>query len=140
MLFDSIMHVTFYCEDLKRSVAFYEDLGCQIKMAVKYKSYLNRPDHPFYQKALDTPDDYCIVYMEVAPGQFIELFPKKAGQSKHLSFDEDTGYSHFGTLVKDISATRDFLVDTLDIGDRDWKIYYLSVRCLNDTLFNEESK
>ena len=110
MLFDSIMHVTFYCEDLKRSVAFYEDLGCQIKMAVKYKSYLNRPDHPFYQKALDTPDDYCIVYMEVAPGQFIELFPKKKGQSKHISFDEDTGYSHFGTLVKDISATRDFLV------------------------------
>ena len=91
MLFDSIMHVTFFCEDLKRSVAFYEDLGCRIKMAVKYRSYLDRPDHAFYRKALETPDDWCIVYVEVAPGQFIELFPKKEGQKKHPAFNENIG-------------------------------------------------
>ena len=60
--------------------------------------------------SLGITDDWCIVYVEVAPGQFIELFPKKEGQKKHPAFNENIGYSHFGTTVKDIFATRDFLV------------------------------
>lgn len=110
MLFDSIMHVTFFCNDLNKTIMFYENLGCRIKMAVKYRAYADRPDSDYFKKAQETPDDYCIVYMEVAPGQFIELYPKETEQTEHISFNENTGYSHFGTLVKDIFATRDFLV------------------------------
>ena len=44
-----------------------------------------------------------IVYIQVAPGQFIELFPfsAKAGPQP----GEDAGYSHFSLTVDDIHST-----------------------------------
>ena len=109
MLFQSIMHVTFFAEDLKRSIRFYEKLGGKVKMAVKYKAYLDRPESSFYKGALERPDDYCIVYVEIAPGQFVELYPKGEGQKEHATFNENLGYSHFAVLVDDIFKARDYL-------------------------------
>ena len=109
MLFQSIMHVTFFAEDLDRSIRFYEKLGGKVKMAVKYKAYLDKPESSFYQRALTTPEDYCIVYVEIAPGQFVELYPKEEGQEEHITFNRDLGYSHFAVLVDDIFKARDYL-------------------------------
>ncbi|MBO4919733.1 MAG: VOC family protein [Erysipelotrichaceae bacterium] len=111
MLFQSIMHVTFFAEDLNRSIRFYEKLGGKVKMAVKYKAYLDQPESSFYQKALETPEDYCIVYVEIAPGQFVELYPKGEEQKEHIVFNRDTGYSHFAVVVDDIFKARDYLTE-----------------------------
>ena len=111
MLFQSIMHVTFFAKDLHATMAFYEKLGCQMKMAVKYKAYANRPDSPYYEQAKQTPEAYCIVYFEVAPGQFIELYPASLNQKPHPAFNEQIGYSHFGVIVADIQKTRAFLIE-----------------------------
>ena len=105
------MHVSFFVEDLERSIAFYELLGGKVKMAVKYKAYLDKPESSFYERALKTPEDYCIVYVEIAPGQFVELYPKGEGQKEHAAFNDSLGYSHFGVLVEDIFRTRDCLAE-----------------------------
>lgn len=79
----------------------------------------------------------------IAFGGYAAKYSEKSGIFYYSKIDPNgiTGTANFWTANGDaLFATRDFLVDTLDIGDRDWKIYYLSVRCLNDTLFNEESK
>ena len=110
-MFRSIMHVSFFAEDLNRSIAFYEKLGGKVKMAVKYKAYLDKPDSSFYQGALKTPEDYCIVYVEIAPGQFVELYPKAEGQEEHSTFNRNLGYSHFSFLTDDIFQTRDYLTE-----------------------------
>ena len=109
MLFQSIMHVTFFAKDLDRSIRFYEKLGGKVKMAVKYKAYLDRPESSFYKGALERQEDYCIVYVEIAPGQFVELYPKGERQNEHAAFNENLGYSHFAVLVDDIFKARDYL-------------------------------
>ena len=78
-------------------------------MAVKYKAYLDRPESSFYKGALERPEDYCIVYVEIAPGQFVELYPKGERQKEHAAFNENLGYSHFAVLVDDIFKARDDL-------------------------------
>lgn len=104
------MHVSFFVKDMDKMIDFYvKGLGAKIKMAIRYKSYLNDPDSAFYLDALKTPDDYCIVYLEIAPMQFIELFPAKDEQKKHPAFNEQVGYSHFGIIVRDIFMTRAML-------------------------------
>ena len=79
----------------------------------------------------------------IAFGGYAAKYHEESGIIYYSKIDPNgiTGTANFWTANGDaLFATRDFLVDTLDIGDRDWNIYYLSVRCLNDTLFNEESK
>lgn len=110
MLFDSIMHVAFFAKDINKTIEFYKNLGCEIKMAIKYKSYINNPEHEYYNKALTNPEDYCIVYIEVAKGQFIELYPYECKLKDHVSFNEHVGFSHIGVVVDDIFEKRDYLV------------------------------
>ena len=110
-MYRNIMHVSFFVKDMDTMRKFYEEkLGAVVKMAIKYKAYLDRPDSTFYEKALKTPEEYCIIYFEIAPGQFVEFFPYDEKQSEHVSFNSQIGYSHFGILVDDIFKTRDELV------------------------------
>ncbi len=110
-MYKSIMHVSFFVKDMEKMRHFYQDiLGAICRMAIKYRSYLERPDSAFYEKALKTPEEYCIVYLELAPGQFIELFPYDEKRKEHPGFNEHVGYSHFSILVDDIFRTRDELL------------------------------
>ena len=71
MKFKSIMHVSFFTDQMDVMRDFYENkLGLPVKIVTKAKSYLglNRG-----------------YYSEIAPGQFIELFPKNDGQGPHDS-------------------------------------------------------
>lgn len=111
MKFNSIMHVSFYAEDMERTRHFYEDiLGCKPKMIVRYKEYRNRPDSGYYAKALTNPEDIAIVYFEIAPGQFVEFFPPEDSLGPHDVPFTHLGYSHFALLVDDIHETREELV------------------------------
>lgn len=111
MIAKSVMHVSFFVKDMDSMVNFYENvLGCKPKMLVRNKAYKDKPGHVFYQRAQENPDGICIVYYELAPGQFVEFFLAFDEQKPHTGFNEHVGYSHFGLLVDDIHATRDYLV------------------------------
>jgi len=111
MKFNSIMHVSFYTENLERIREFYEDkLGLKPKMIVRFGAYKDNKESGFYKMALTNPDDICIIYIEIAPGQFIEFFPKWFEMKPKEDWNVRLGYGHFALLVDDIHETRDELV------------------------------
>ena len=112
MEFKSMMHVSFYTDNMDEMRDFYENkLGLKPKIVTKAKLYkgLNRG---FYSEIAEVdPERVIIVYIEIAPGQFLELFPKSEGQGPHDEWNQNLGYSHFALLVDDIYKTRDELVE-----------------------------
>jgi len=81
-------HVAFRVTDLDRALDFYcTILGCREAFR------LDRDGEP-------SP---WIVYLQIAPGHFIELFPGAAKVAPQPA--SDAGYNHFCLLVDDIQAT-----------------------------------
>lgn len=107
MNFKSVMHIAYYTNKWDEMINFYTNkLGGTLKVLVRYKAYLDRDDRPSMQEiARKDPERVFNAYIELAPGQFIELFPKHEGQKDHIQFNEHLGYSHFALLVDDIEAT-----------------------------------
>ncbi|GCE24423.1 VOC family protein [Dictyobacter kobayashii] len=83
-----IGHVAFYISNLEKSLDFY----CQ-KLGFREAFRLDREG---------TPSPW-IVYIQVAPGNFIELFPGGAGENRPRG--QNVGYNHVCLLVDDINAT-----------------------------------
>ena len=81
-----IGHVAFTISDLDRSLDFY----CN-KLGFRKAFHLDREGMP-------SP---WIVYLQIAPGHFIELFPGGQGENK----PRPLGYNHFCLLVDDLAAT-----------------------------------
>ncbi len=81
-----IGHVAFVIDDLERSLDFY----CN-KLGFREAFRLDREG---------TPSPW-IVYLQIAPGHFIELFPGGQGENNPRSL----GYNHFCLLVDDLPAT-----------------------------------
>ena len=107
MKFNSMMHVSFYVNDLEKTLDFYcNKLGLKKKMEVRFSAYKDSLKPHMKKAALERPDDIFLVYVEVAPGQFLEFFPKTAIQKPHSEWNECIGYSHFALLVDDIFATQ----------------------------------
>jgi len=108
MNFDALMHIAFFTDQMDEMIDFYANkLGAEIKVIAKYKQYMNRDDRPVQQKiAKENPEKIFNVYLQLCPGQFIELFPKKEGQKEHDGFNESLGYSHFSLTVKDINEAK----------------------------------
>lgn len=113
MHFRSIMHIAFFTDDMEAMLDFYVNrLGLKKKFTVKYGAYLHRDDRPAMQQiARQDPERIFNVYIEIAPGQFIELFPANEGQKPHTGWNEHRDYSHFALLVDDIFKTRAELVE-----------------------------
>lgn len=81
-----IGHVAFIIQDLDRSLDFY----CN-KLGFRRAFHLDREG---------TPSPW-IVYIQIAPGHFIELFPGGQGENQ----PRPVGYNHFCLLVDDMAAT-----------------------------------
>lgn len=109
MLFGRLMHVAFFTSRMEEMIAFYTDkLEGRIKVLVKYGEYLDRDDRPAFQQiAREDPDRIFNVYIEVAEGQFIELFPLSEAEAAERN--GKTGYDHFALTVNDIFETRRIL-------------------------------
>lgn len=111
MLFNSIMHVTFITDDMEAMRSFYVDkLGGQVKIVTRAKLYkgLNRG---YYSELAETdPEKIIIMYIEIAPNTYVELFPSVEGMAPHPeSKISQKGYSHFALLVDDIYKAREEL-------------------------------
>lgn len=113
MKFESVMHVAFFTDKFDEMLDFYcNKLGLKIKVLVKYKEYLNREDRPAYQViAKEDPERIFNAYIEIAEGQFIELFPATENQKPHSEWNEYIGYSHFALIVEDIHKTYQEFID-----------------------------
>lgn len=81
-----IGHIAFVISDLERSLDFY----CT-KLGFRKAFTLDREG---------TPSPW-IVYIQIAPGHFIELFPGGHGENP----SRPVGYNHFCLLVDDLTAT-----------------------------------
>ncbi|MBA2391613.1 MAG: VOC family protein [Ktedonobacteraceae bacterium] len=80
-------HLAFRITNLERSLDFY----CN-KLGLREAFRLDREGEP-------SP---WIVYLQVAPNQFIELFPGATGD---VPSRQGTGYNHFCLVVDDMQAT-----------------------------------
>lgn len=111
-MFDSIMHVAFYCKHFDEMVDFYTNkLGGKQKVIVKYGEYLDVENRLIEKEiAQKDPNRMNYTYIEIAPKEFIELYPEKEGQLEHTEFNKHIGYSHFSLIVKDIYKTKDELM------------------------------
>ena len=81
-------HVAFFITDLEKSLDFY----CN-KLGFREAFRLEREGEP-------SP---WIVYLQVAPNHFIELFP--GGQGEMRPRGRSVGYNHFCLVVDDLHAT-----------------------------------
>ena len=120
MKFNSIMHVAFFTDQIEVIRDFYENkLGCKPKMLMRNKVYIDSKHEEFKKLALDNPEGIFLIYFEIAPGQFIEFFPKREGQGPHDEWNQNLGYAHFALLVDDIYKTRDELISAGIVIDTD---------------------
>lgn len=107
MKFNALMHVTFFTSRLQEMMDFYQNvLGGTLKIATKAKLYKGADGSHYGSVAEIDPERIIIVYIELAPGQFIELFPSEPGQKPHSEWNEEIGYSHFALTVDDIFTAR----------------------------------
>ena len=83
-----IAHLAFRVTDLERALDFY----CG-KLGFREAFRLEREGEP-------SP---WIVYLQVAPGQFVELFPRGEGSVAPRS--RAAGYNHYFLVVDDLAAT-----------------------------------
>ena len=110
MEFKNIMHVSFFTDQLDEMIDFYTNkLGGKLKIVTKAKSYINDIDSNYYNLAKTDPEKIIIVYIELAPLQFVELFPKRETQDEHEEWNKREGYSHFSLLVEDIYKAKEEL-------------------------------
>lgn len=119
MVFHSIMHIAFFTKQFDEMMDFYiNKMGLELKVLVRYGSYLNRDDCPEMQKiAQKDPKRIFNAYIQIAPGQFIELFPSREDQKPHDEWNECAGYTHFALVVDDIKKTYQEFLDTGIIPD-----------------------
>ena len=111
MKFNDVMHVAFYTDKMDEMIDFYHNkLGGKIQVLVRFKVYAGREDRPFQAKiAAEDPERIFNVYIELAPNQYIELFPRMEGQDERddTPWNGRLGYSHFALTCDDIFATRE---------------------------------
>lgn len=106
------MHVSFYTDQMAVMRDFYENkLGLKVKIVTRAKQYKGLNRGKYSEWADNDPEKVIIVYIELAPGQFIELFPKEEGQEEHDSWNQRVGYSHYALLVDDIEKTKSELIE-----------------------------
>ena len=107
MQFNNIMHVTFFTHQMDEMRRFYtEVLGGEVKIVTRAYLYKGHNKKRYADIAEVDPNRIIIMYIELAPGQFIELFPATDEQLPHPAWNAEVGYSHFALMVDDIYAAR----------------------------------
>lgn len=115
-------HLAFNCKDQKKSVAFYRDiLGCEEKFSLTYGDMAKAIKDGAEARGVKIPefvlksflkdkDRTWITYVEIADGEFIELFDQKGAWIKRLTKHYHLNYQHFSIIVEDIYAVKEELV------------------------------
>ena len=101
MKFNEVMHLSFYTDQMDKMRDFYENkLGLKAKIIMRYGAYLGQKSRGAWaKKAITDPDGIAYIFIELAPGQYLELFNKADNQLEHEKPDVRLGYSHFALMV-----------------------------------------
>ena len=106
----SIMHVSFHTDKFEEMIEFYVNkLGFKTKIVTKAKAYKGKNNY-YGELAEIDPEKVIIVYLELVPGQYIELFPKKPNQKENEEWNTRLGYSHYSLLVDNIFDAKEELM------------------------------
>lgn len=111
MKINRLAHLAFRVSDLDRALEFYcKKLGLRQVFSVSYGQMLEYfQDNPseyateLLQKAKGKEQQLWMVYLEVSPGQFIELFAPEQGMVTNDTASS-LGYQHFCFEVADIQS------------------------------------
>lgn len=112
MKFNEVMHLSFYTDQMDKMRDFYENkLGLKAKIIMKYGAYIGQTSRGAWAKRAETnPEGIAYIFIELAPGQYLELFNRGENQLEHEMPDTRLGYSHFALMVDDIFEAREELV------------------------------
>lgn len=112
MKFNEVMHLSFYTDNMAEMRDFYENkLGLKAKIIMRYEAYKGQSNRGAWAKRAETqPKNIAYIFIELAPGQYLELFPRADEQGEYIAPDTHLGYSHFALMVDDIFEARDELV------------------------------
>ena len=113
MKFNEVMHLSFYTDQMDKMRDFYENkLGLKAKIIMRYGAYLGQKSRGAWaKKAITDPDGIAYIFIELAPGQYLELFNKADNQLEHEKPDVRLGYSYFALMVDDIFEARKELIE-----------------------------
>lgn len=101
------MHIALYTNQFDEMVDFYVNkLGGKVKSITRFGVYRGLNRGMLSEVGEKYPDLIFNEYIEMAPGQFIELFPGMPQQGPVPKFNENLGYSHFAFTCDDIFETR----------------------------------
>lgn len=115
-------HLAFNCKDQKKSVAFYRDiLGCSEKFSLTYGDMAESVREGAKARGIKIPefiikmlakdkDRVWITYLELADGEYIELFDQKGARKKRVPNHTHLNYQHFSLIVEDIHALKEELI------------------------------
>lgn len=120
MKINHLAHASFRASDLEASLYFYEEcLGLQRAFVITLGEFGPQliPEDASEEEAAKLraefearKDEVGIVYLKVAPGQFIELFPGDPLLDK-VKTGNRNGYLHLCLEVEDIQAWRRHLME-----------------------------
>ena len=102
----SISHLAFKIRNLDSSLHFYCDiLGLKQKFSITYGELIQRMGHKYQEengKESIRGDQVWLTYLEITPGNFIELFPIDPSSPAGICDDDHIGYTHLSLEVDDI--------------------------------------
>lgn len=122
MRIKTISHIGFNCKNIEESTRFYCDLlGCKKKFALTYDALADciakeaaqaGKKEPFYLKAMRKKMAGVVwcVYLELTPGNFIELFNIPGAKRKRIPGPRDLNYTHYSLEVEDLKHFREQII------------------------------
>ena len=108
-----IAHLAFKVTDMEEAQDYYiNKLGFTKAFEIKRKPDGSVPTADDVVKNSGTfdRDKVWIVYIQISPSQFLELFTLDEGEEAGGKNENPVGYFHLALLVDDIRATREELV------------------------------
>ena len=118
----TISHIGFNCKNIEESIRFYCDImGLKKKFTLTYDALADcvaleakqaGKKEPFYVKAMRKRMAgvlWC-VYLELAPGNFIELFNMPNAKRKRIPGPKDLNYTHYSLEVDDLKSFRETVI------------------------------
>ena len=117
MEYNNIAHVSYKVRDLEASLRFYcDELGFQRKFTIPNSAFielLKEQEGTEAQRArlAEIAEKPWLTYLEVRPGQFLELFPAYDDVPALDQSDNHIGYLHLSLEVPDLKAAKAELIE-----------------------------
>lgn len=118
----TISHIGFNCKNIEQSIRFYcEILGSKKKFTLTYNDLADcmaeeatraGKKEPFYVSIMrkKMADIVWCVYLELTPGNFIELFNITGAKRRRIPGPKDLNYTHYSLEVDNLKAFREQII------------------------------